>query len=273
MFTINSKTYKICYLDTCVLSEIIKNKQKEFNNILKRHSPDDSIIGISISTLFELRQHQKLYESFIKIFSIIPLVFIKSYNQIFQEEINNYPNYKNINPILHAVSPSSINKFGKLNELLKHIFSKQEILDIEHKWNTEKRSIFDNILKLKNNFPPKKDRYSSTEAIEFVREATFQQIILQAPEFIQNFIKRKKIVDVDAFPSLKIQLYNVFYRFYDGNRKPEIQDVFDILISSSIPYIEFFYTERFQAEIIKKVNNRDTFINNVKTYTMRELRN
>ena len=252
--------------------KILKNKYAEFKNILTEHYPNDSIIGISISTLFELRKHIDLYQDFLNIFSIIPLVFVKNYNQILQDEINHYPNFKEINPILHAVSPLSKNKFGKLDILLDHLFQRKDILEVEQKWDAEKKSILGSILSLKKNFPPQKDRYTSIDAIKFVEEATLQQIIMQYPDFAQKIINQNKTIDINSFPSLKIQLYTVFYRFYDGDRKPEIQDVFDILISSSIPYIDIFYTERFQAEIIKKVKNRDSFINNVQVFTIRELR-
>ena len=54
--------------------------------------------------------------------------------------------------------------------------------------------------------------------------------------------------------------WTVFFRFYDEQRTPEIQDVFDIMISGFAPYVEVTLTEVFQAEIFRKVQRRDTIL-------------
>ena len=66
--------------------------------------------------------------------------------------------------------------------------------------------------------------------------------------------------------------YTVFYRFYAEQRKPEEQDVFDILIGNIAPYVDIVITEGFQAEIYKKVSNRDPFLDDLRIETVSALR-
>jgi hypothetical protein len=45
----------------------------------------------------------------------------------------------------------------------------------------------------------------------------------------------------------------VFYKFYmDPDRKPSRSDGFDVLIASVLPYVDAVFTERHQAEVLRK---------------------
>lgn len=74
-------------------------------------------------------------------------------------------------------------------------------------------------------------------------------------------------------PSLKIGLYTVCHKFYaDKNRKPSRSDGFDIINSAATPYVEATITENHQAEVLRKTQRRDSFIESLTILTPKNFR-
>ncbi len=121
----------------------------------------------------------------------------------------------------------------------------------------------ESILGLKPNFKPKGKYYSATDAVRFLQEGAIQYIIAENPIWAKRMIENSHIINIDAFPSVKCAFYTVFYRFYAEKREPELQDIFDILITNVTPYMDMIVTEKFQAEIFKKVKRRDKMFENL----------
>ncbi|MEZ4644320.1 MAG: hypothetical protein R3E31_16570 [Chloroflexota bacterium] len=145
----------------------------------------------------------------------------------------------------------------KLKDLLKKLFQNPEIIALENQWNAGKASIIEGILKLKSNFPPKGEKYTDKEIREFVKYAMVTQIGFQDRDFARKIVNSRKVIDTDKFPSRKMILYSVFYKFYVDNRKPMISDAFDLIIGAPTPYMDAIVIEKHQAEIIKKVKRND----------------
>jgi len=55
---------------------------------------------------------------------------------------------------------------------------------------------------------------------------------------------------------MKIMLYSQYYRIFDPTWNPNDQEVTDVYISACAPYVDAVVTEKFQAEIYKKVQKQ-----------------
>lgn len=135
-------------------------------------------------------------------------------------------------------------------------------------WNSGwKKEGLDKILALKKNFPPAGEFYNANDADRFIKDGVIQYVFAQRIDWAKKLVDSKKEFIADGFPSVKMTFYNVFYRFYAETRQPEDQDIFDIFISCAAPYIDIFITEKFQAEIFKKVKSRDSFLSHLQIET------
>lgn len=272
MIEVNNNKYRLCLLDTNIISEMLKNPKGEFKNFIDiEFSGIPSIPCFSAFTIIEIKRMPKLYDSFLTHFSSFPSLILKGYEQILQEEVNKYPATSSIDPSL--IFPIGIRLPDNMNrkDSLKMLFDTQQFLDKENMWNNEKKTILDGMLSLVNNYPPKGDKYTTERIKYFVKMASIQQVAMRAPDFVKN-IKYDEL-KIKLFPSVLITSYVVFYKFYSDNRRPIESDVFDIIISASLPYVDVFYTEKHLAEIINKTKKLDGFIDHLEVKTINNLRN
>lgn len=269
---INGNQYKTCLFDTNIISEVVKNREGEFAQFVLLITQKSYIPCFSIFSILELRQKKHLYEGFLDTFSLIPCIFLKNHEQLFVDEISLYPNYEKVNPYTTTYLGPLAPPGEKLKDLLKKLFQNPEIIALENQWNAGKASIIEGILKLKSNFPPKGEKYTDKEIREFVKYAMVTQIGFQDRDFARKIVNSRKVIDTDKFPSRKMILYSVFYKFYVDNRKPMISDAFDLIIGAPTPYMDAIVIEKHQAEIIKKVKRNDGFLDHLEVLTIREIR-
>lgn len=65
-------------------------------------------------------------------------------------------------------------------------------------------------------------------------------------------------------------MYTVFYKFYPDQRKPILSDVYDIIISSLLPYVDCFITEGHQFDAIQKIKKVDSFLDHLEVKSIKE---
>jgi hypothetical protein len=274
MIQINGKNYRYGLLDTCILGNILENKQGERVIFIEKFIKSEPLIipCVSIWSVLELRQKRELYQEFLELFSFIPFSILKTADQILRDEIENYPNPNLVDPLLFSFS-----FFKKEDESLKNVFSKlfnnPVIIEAEHLWKSKwKKEALDSMLRLKKNFLPQKTNFNSNDTDKFVKEASLQYVIAQNSEWAKRKLRSDALIDINAFPSVKGALYTVFYRFYVAQRNPELQDVFDILINNSVPYMDYVITENFQADILRKVAKNQKAFSHLEIKTIKEIR-
>ena len=270
---LNGTQYKTCLFDTNIISEAVKDIKGEFEQFVLLITQNNFIPCFSIFSILELRNKKNLYEHFLDAFSPIPCIFLKNHEQLFTEEINLYPNYDKVNPYTTTYLGPLAHSGDKLKDLLQELFQKPETISQEKQWNAGKASVLEGILKLKSNYPPKGKKYTDKEIKEFVMFAMVSQIGMKDRNFARNILNSGEAIDTDKFPSQKMILYSVFYKFYVDNRKPLISDAFDLIIGAPTPYMDAIATERHQAEVIRKIKQKDSFLDHLEVLTIRELRN
>ena len=265
MIELNGKNYKICLIDTNVISEMIIRPDPFLKNYLNTMRYQEYIPGFSIFTILELRKIDRIYNIFLDLFSVFPCFILKNLDLLYDNEVKEYPESSKVSPILFSAPGLLANKEFYLRNVLERLFQEAGILKFEEKWNSGKLDILQGILDLKKNFLPKNNTYTKKEIYAFVQIAVFQQIAIRSFDFAQNNIP----VSIDAFPSLKMIVFMVFYKFYVDQRRPIESDTFDIIISSVIPYVDAIITEKHMAQIITSVKKQDNFIQQLEVFTLK----
>lgn len=268
MKEINGKLFKLMLLDTGVISKIIKNPNNERNALTKIIISENAIPCFSIFTIFELRKRKDLYDPFLDIFSVVPFFLLKTSDMLFIEELKHYPNSVNVEPLAFVFSFVNRDPLAHVKTFMAKLFSNPGVLENEKLWNSGwKKQGIDQILGLKSNFHPSGKNYNANDATRFIKEGVIQYVFSQQTLWAKKLVNSGEEFNPSAFPSVKMTFYNVFYRFYAEKRTPEEQDVFDLFISCAAPYVDIFVTEKFQAEIFRKVKSRDPFLNNLQIET------
>lgn len=271
MITLRGNQYKLCLIDTNIISEMIIRYDKFLGNYFIKFNLGEFIPCFSIFTILELRQRKAVYNQFLDLFTKIPCLIVKNTDILFNDEVNSYPYPKKNSPILVA-SPSVLVQGGySLRELLETTFRNEEITKYETKWNSEKLEILEGILGLVKNYPPLGKKYTQKEIHSFIEIAGFQQIIFRNKIFAQEIVHKGKAVSIDAFPSIKMMCYTVFYKFYIDQRRAIESDTFDLIISSVVPYVDAVITEKNMAEIFRKTQKQDDFLQQLEIYSLKIL--
>lgn len=268
----DTKSYALCLLDTNIISELLNNHQDELKAFLDDFGPSSYAPCFTIYNIIELHRRKDLYKKFLNFFSIYPCFLLKPYNALFEEELNNYSEDSSISPILKSFTPIKKNNMDHFESFLNYTFSKYDIKRSIDNWRDEEHEILANWLGNRKIFSPSKQVPNSTDAQKYIKQAGIQTVINHNPIEAGKLINNGIIIDIDRFPSIKVMLYSQYYRLFDPHWTPRPQEVTDILIMGSAPYVDCILTEKFQAEILKKVKNKVIGLEQVDIKTLKNLR-
>jgi len=265
--------FRLAYIDTNVVSEVSKRMEPERSALINLFASERIAPCYSTLSVIEIMEKQDLFRDYHECFGILPSLLVKGHDQLAEEEIKSYPDPIGIDPVICSVwglrDPHITDPREKLKKLIA-LSGADRQRDI---WKRDIPVILNGMLSLVPNYPPAGDKYTKKEIKEFVRLINYQHLALQFPSFIKTLESNGQTFDIDAFPSLKMRAFSTFYRFYDNKqRKSKDSDVFDILMSSVIPYIDIAYLEGDQAEILRKIKRIDPFISKLEVKTLADLR-
>jgi hypothetical protein len=273
MLDLGDTKYPLCLLDTLALSEMVKRPQPVLRNFFEwAMSADPCFVpAFSIFSVFELRRSRSLFDTFIEMFDPIPCVLLKGYEWFLNDEIAVYPDASEVDPCALAFTP--LGDEGNLLRNLPVLLAQPNSMERERYWNQGEQEIVEGMVSLVPNYPPEGAKYSLAQLREFVELAGFTQLAMHDERFARRFVEAGEAVDIDAFPSLKAMLYTTFHKFYvDATRKPSRSDAFDVIIAAATPYVEAVITENHQAEVLRKVQRIDKFIEHVRIFTLKDFR-
>ena len=274
MIELNGNTYALCLLDTNAASEMAKNPTRELRHYLEWSLGGQPMIVpcFSLFTIMELRRNTAVYEQFLEAFSPLPCVVLKSHEQLLEEEVAAYPDFSGINPILHAFLGLAGSPDQRLDAVVNNLFSNTWAREKEQSWLDGRDDVIAGVTSLVSNYPPEDNKYTESEIRTFLEIVVFEQLALRFMSFAKSRVDAGNAIRIDAFPSLKMSLFTVFYKFYVDNRRPSRSDAFDIIISAPTPYVDAIITERHQAEVLRKIKQRDAFVRNVTPYILKDFR-
>lgn len=273
MLEINGNSYRLCLLDTNAVSEMVKNPDREFSTFLECLLPRGHTPCFSLFSILELRQRTDVYGRFLDYFSVFPSLVLKSHQQLLCDEIARYPDPIGLDPVLLAPVAMRLPAGQSRREALEWLLDSPAISIDGEKWLDLRGDTLEGLIEHVPNFQPKGRSYLASEIRFFLEVVTLQQIAMHDYNFVSQTLARGKPVAIDAFPSVKMIAYTVFHKFYrDRGRKPTRSDVFDILISTLLPYVDAVITERHQAEVVRQVSAHDDCLKHLEVWTLRELR-
>jgi hypothetical protein len=270
MIKINGHDYKLCLLDTNALSNLLKEPQKWLTSLERLYSLSNTVICYSIFTLSELYQKIELFDRYLEIFSQMPSCILDGFQSIYEKELSCYSNDEVIQPIV--LCPFAIIEPNlKPKERLLSVIEKSVFTEKTNYWINSREEVLKSIVKLKENYPPKSNKYSLKEIDEFVFIASSSQIMLRSMNFAKSLLDNGKSINVDKFPSIKMTSLVVFYKLYPDNRTPILSDVIDIIISSVIPYVDIVITENNLSHIINILKTKHGFLDKLENNTVRNI--
>jgi len=262
MIAINGKEYKLCLFDTNALSEFLKEPKKWILYFDRKLSISHTIICYSVFTLSELWHRKDLFNKYIEVFSTFPSAILDGYESIFQKEVENYNFLKKLSPIIVFPFKLTGNKRSP-QEKLRYVIDESDFVQKTKVWREKREFVLKGILELRKHYPSKKGKYTKKEIEDFNLIASMHQIGIRNNKFAHSILDTGKAIDLFQFPSIVSTSYVVFYKFYTDNRSPILSDVFDIIISALLPYVDIVITEGNLCEIIKKIQKRHSFLMNL----------
>ncbi len=271
MLEINGNTYKLCLIDTNVLSNLLKSPKDWIEYLHRAFNIEKTVICYSIFSLSELWYKPDLFQKYLDVFSEFPSAVLDGHESIFVKETDNYQIKKVINPV--ALTPFAIHEPSMSpRERLAYVLEKSPFIGRTEYWKNSQNKVLESIVGLKENYPPENKKYTKQEIEFFCFVTGTTQVGLRNKGFADGIMGQKMAIELDRFPSIKTTSYVVFYKFYPDNRNPEPSDIFDIFISSLLPYVDFFVTERNLKHIINQIQKKHDFLLNVECFTMKQIR-
>lgn len=264
--------YRLCLLDTNALSEIIKNPLNEGRGFVEKCGPKDHVPCLTIYNLIELRRREELFQQYIEFFSYYPSFLLKPVEVLLKEEQKIIDSSKSVEALMHAFSPLGPNSSYNLNKFIYQLFEDPVIKAFENNWREDEKSILEVWHRNKTNFSPKRLEANSQDAERFLNEAGLQFLISLFPEWTKFELDAGRIPKISKFPSLQVSLYSVYYRLFDVNWRQQPQEVTDLRIIAAAPYVDVIITEKFQAEILRKIKGRVPTIQNLEIYKLKDIR-
>ncbi|WP_076540348.1 hypothetical protein [Shewanella sp. UCD-KL21] len=266
MITVKNKSYKCYLIDSNFIIQMFKERESFGSNVINRVFSDGLFVFSPVS-LWEISQDE-CFDEFISVFSTLPSLLALSDDDIVNKELENYEgveptSIKDITFLLSGNSPH------ELNLIIKNYINKA--LGEDYK-ATEKQYFKE--MKGRNSFGYLDGQsLSNKKAIKSsVDLVAFEFISNLVPSFCKTLQANSSALNVTRFPSQVSKSYIYHYKFAHPSRKGEPSDLSDILISSILPYIDVYLTEKSVANSIREIRDVHGFYKGLETITMKQMR-
>ncbi len=272
MIVLNGTQYRLCLLDTNALSEMLKDPKGALRNFLLRFGQSGWIAAYSAFTLFELNQWDGLLDSFVEHFSFLPSILLKGHEQLHAEELREYPHPSRIDPALLAPSAIEPLQGQSKADALRTVFSRGKFAERDAYWKSERTEVLEAITSLVANFPARSGKYTARQVRQFMEVNVLQQLTMRFPDQVKAILQSEGNFEATAFRSICSMALTVFFKFYPDRRKPTQSDVFDIVISAALPYVDGVVTEKHQGEVIRRSTEFLPCLSALEVHTLEALR-
>lgn len=288
----NGKPCKICYLDTCIISEMLDNIE-----LVQQLISHEYVFAISQFNLYEQLDNITYYYKSLDLLEKLPVVISKHFDQLIDLEIECF--YKKSINVLDMFIGYGTLLNPKARIATRDFLESKEFINKALEFNLSKNDILNSFLGLKDNFVPRENVPNYTNANEFVYHATIERITRKNPLFMRGLMETtqktiewekdnpnhslpddiEKLVNMGKLPNLfkflswNMPLFLAYYKFYIDYKKPIVSDVADLAMSSIYPYCDVIIVEKNQAEKVKQIKSKHSIMNNteIAKYNGKEL--
>lgn len=216
----NTEQERIVYIDTCIVSELVKEKRRGLWSKLGKFLSDHQLyLGIGEIQILELSDATRIHPSVAHLFTTLPVVYLKEFDSILYEERQAHPSYRT-KSIIHP-SNSIFQGSDAYNMWIKLLSDKNIQLKRQQSLRTS-ALMKDRINDLKVNFLPSPNgKYTVNQAKLF---SDLKVISWQSPEHSQFLKQLKDIsnINVDVFQTIQLYSLVLYYKYYLGRQNPKI---------------------------------------------------
>lgn len=251
------------YLDTNILSYIARNKNI-WGSLQKFLFENDLCIAISDAHFAELHDAKKLHSKLSSLLLFLPSAIVKPREDIIEEEVKAHPYIRTDSIFLHPLIQLILEKDGFI-EVISYFRSNK--LGVGRKEQLEHAEKMPEVhKKVKPNFPPTKSgEYIKGQASDFANKITFQWLLANHIEFLEDFEYRFEKLNLKIFLSIRTFAYTIFYKYYLQNREPyKPSDFGDLFHVFYIPYCKLAIIEKDLCDVLNQIKNNSDILNNVK---------
>ncbi len=258
----------ICYLDSNIFS-IFADDPSLANRFRAFIESKNLTLSLSDVNLAEISDATRKHEKIADFICSGPTALIKNQEMLLAEEVENYPNSFDHNPLLGWTSELP----NERQQLLEKLVSE----DMSNSRNEMKRNAIKMrkvINERKNNFPPRANgKYTKEQAVQFSEQKVLEQLCSRAPNFIQRFKDDLASLDISYFRSLRVIPFLSFFRYYLSGRVPnDGSDLGDMFHPAYFPYSRFAVLENDLAENMRQIKTVENSVSTLEIKTVAFLR-
>jgi hypothetical protein len=248
---------RFVHADTNILSEFAKKPQlwRPLQDFLHEQ---DLCLGISGAQVAELSSDNRLHEPLNVLLTPVPAALIKPPELVLKEEVNSHPK-KRTEGLLQYPLNALLGKrdFGEFLSSSMLSNARNEQRNAAQLWMKRLQD-------LKPNFPPKQSgKYSQDQADLFAWTITIQELSFGYLDFLAQFKDKVANLETDAFPSIKLMGYVIFYKYYLVGQQPKDSDFGDMFHLYDIPYSKLAIMERNMCGILNQIKKNHDALNGV----------
>ncbi|MCK9198947.1 MAG: hypothetical protein M0P49_05030, partial [Bacilli bacterium] len=229
---------------------------KFFNKFFVQNN--NYIICYEPNVLIEMKRRDDLFKTFKNLFKNVPSLLLKTSYQIINDQINS--NDKSIyitvlNNIINNNFDTILNFFDSDEKMQLTIQNNEkETVDTVKEWVNKRNEFNKNISNLNLSFKSKNlllnQLYEKQKKNDYC-------------EMLKNYNNH----DSQNIPdSIKIQSFCRFEKIFKSNKEINKNDVYDVLISGILPYVDAIITETNQADLYKQLKKQVEGIRNLEIY-------
>lgn len=249
--------YKLCLLDTNIVSDCLKNRDGEGRNLLQYYISKGHAPCFTFHTLVELRRRSDLFHSFLHTFSAIPWFLMKPWGLVELEEADGAIGAM-LSPILNSFSTSGSDSSYDAKYFFEQYETDASLKNIEDTWRSEEEYGLEVLEKLGGVFGHSCREANAHDAQRFL-------------EFGSARLLRRPEVPLDSRPSAKTYLFSIYYRLF-GPKELKPGEMTDVRIAALAPYVDVFCTENFQATVFEKIRHLIPELGDLEVVRLRDLR-
>ena len=226
---------------------------------------------MTVYNYIELRRKPELFEEYLRVFSIFSNFLLKPHRLIIQDEVSNQTNTP-ISVLIRAFSPLGNTETHDLRSFVNQLFEMPDIAEFERNWREEEKAGIESWQKRKLDFNTSQTAANANDAERYIKKALLNYLESDRLFSVKEKLESLEMVNLNNYPAIKTMLYSEYYRVFDPAWTPRPQEVTDTFIIAAAPYMDIVITEKYQAEIIRKVRNQVPGLENLEVATLRDIR-
>lgn len=255
MIKIDDKEYKIVLFDTNAISNIVKNYKNSMKNFHRIVKNEGLLSIVTMQNIIELRKSKDTYEKFLALFSLIPIHVFSHYRTI----LNN----NNVDIKEFIIGFEKKGYFYNIKEKIeKELFENPENITNINIENEEVKKL----CKIWNEQKKDKTIFKDYTKIKYINNIE-KNTAINALNNTFGINSNK----YEEYAGVRLLCYTMFDRIFKTNNVIEENDIRDALISLYVPYVDIFYTEKHQFEVIKQAKTFIKELKNVEIHKVSEL--